>query len=277
MILDSLQPFTQAVAAHGGKKILPTSLSSAQMRQELDATVFRTSMISAKTLITDLLEGYKTRIASIINPTTEQRPDRVTADNPEGYVTTGLNLATARTETKQALQELGYTPQPGEAGTLKDLSSDSRINLVLKTNTETAQGAGRFLQMNDVDVIDQFPAQELYRLIDTHKHRDWATRWQAAADESGDDDAARVFNETGRMIALKASPIWDSLGNGAGGYDDTLNNPYPPFAFNSGMWVKSVSRKEAESLGLMDAGDKVVPHPLSIENLFGGLTEALAG
>lgn len=266
-MLDTLHPFTQAVQAHGIKKILPTDLSSADLRQ-LDAGLKRQSMFSARTLLTDLLDGYKEKIASIIDPETEQRADRITAENPQGNVTTGLNPTYARAEIKDLLSSLGYAPEEGEAGTLKDLSSNARIDLVIRTNTELAQGAGRFIQMNDADVIDEFPAQELVRFEPRVKVRDWETRWLAAADESGDTDAADCLNNSGRMVALKASPIWDSLGDGAGGYDDTLGNPYPPFAFNSGMWVQSVSRGDAEELGLMDGGDAVEAHPLDLTELF---------
>ena len=87
-------------------------------------------------------------------------------------------------------------------------------------------------------------------------------------DGSGDTDAARVLAESDRMVALKASPIWDSLGNGAGGYDDTLGNPYPPFAFNSGMWTDDVSRTDAEELGLITPGQKAQPAELDLRNLF---------
>ena len=54
------------------------------------------------------------------------------------------------------------------------------------------------------------------------------------------------------MIALKDSPIWEALGNGAGGFRDTLGNPYPPFAYGSGMdWI-GIDRDECISLGLID-------------------------
>jgi hypothetical protein len=266
-MLDTLHPFTQAVKANDVRELLPTSLDSAGIRA-LDAQIRRTSMVSSQTLLEDLLAGYKEKLGSILNPTTEQREDRVTEENPQGNVTEGLNQAYARTEIKALLRSLDYAPKEGEAGTIKDLSSDGRINLVLSTNVQTAQGAGRFIQMNDEDVVDEFPAQELYRLEETHKQRDWPARWRAAAEESGDDDAARILDETGRMVALKASPIWDSLGDGAGGYEDTLGNPYPPFAFNSGMWVQSVARADAEELGLIDKGQKAEAHPLELEKLF---------
>lgn len=57
------------------------------------------------------------------------------------------------------------------------------------------------------------------------------------------------------MIALKDSPIWAALGDGAGDYTDTLDNPFPPFAFNSGMDWRDVPRAECEELGLI-AGDE---------------------
>lgn len=266
MTLDALNPFSAAVKSLAARKVLPTSLGTAQLRT-LDAALKRQSFFSAKTLLEDLLDGYKTKVESILNPVTAQRADRVTADNPQGNVTTGLNPTYARAQIKDLLKSLGITPTGGDGG-VSELASDARINLVLKTNVELAQGAGRFIQGNDADVIDEFPAQELVRFEQTVKQRDWETRWQAAADESGDEDAARVLDETGRMVALKASPIWDSLGNGAGGYDDTLGNPFPPFAFNSGMWVQSVARDDAESLGLITSEQKAQTHPLDLAQLF---------
>jgi len=246
---------------------MPTSLDSAGIRA-LDASLRRQSFFSAQTLLTDLLQSYKDKIASIINPVTVQRADRVTEQNPEGNVTTGINPTYARAGIKQLLRDMDYQPEPDEAGTIKDLSSNQRIILVLRTNTEIARGAGSFIQQNNADVLDGFPALELYRLKGRVKVRDWEERWQAAADESGDTDADAALEDSGRMVALKASPIWDSLGDGAGDYDDTLGNPYPPFAFNSGMWTRNVSRKDAEELGLIEPGQKAQAHPLDLTNLF---------
>jgi len=245
---------------------MPTNLTSADLRK-LDAAIRRQSLFSAQTTLDNLLDHYKDQITSLLNPTTEQRADRITPENPEGNVTEGLNPAYARAGIKDLFKSMGITPS-GADGALTDITSDARINLVLRTNTELAQGAGRFIQMNDADVVDEFPAQELVRFEQRVKVRDWGARWQAAAAESGDDDAARVLHDSGRMVALKASPIWDSLGDGAGGYDDTLGNPYPPFAFNSGMWVQSVSRSDAEDLGLITAGQKAEAHPLDLADLF---------
>lgn len=258
-LLDKINPFAGAVQALVRRKALPTQLDSAALRQ-LGADFHRNNLVSAKTLITDLLDGYKDAVGSIINPVTVKRADRVTADNPEGYVTEGYDPATARLKIKELQKSLGM--QPGD-GSITDLTSDARINLVIKTNVELAQGAGNFLQGNDPAVIAGFPAQELYRLEARKVEREWPTRWRNAAQTVGDVDAARVAEETGRMIALKSSPIWQELGNA----EDGLGNPYPPFAFNSGMWVEDVDYAEAVQLGLLDKGETAQPNPLNVSQL----------
>lgn len=258
-------PFSEAVTNLQKKGLLPTNLSSAQLKQ-VDAALRRQSVFSARTTIEGYLGEIKKTVASIVNPIQEARENGGTA-------TSGFNPATARVQLREALKKYGYAPNEGEEGTLKDLSSDARINLVIKTNTELAQGAGSFIQQNaDPDVVAEYPALELIRYEDRETMRDWETRWQAAATESGDTDAARVLADSGRMVALKASPIWDSLGNGAGGYDDTLGNPFPPFAFNSGMWTDEVSRADAMELGLITENQEAQPAPLDLSELFAEVT-----
>ena len=66
----------------------------------------------------------------------------------------------------------------------------------------------------------------------------------------------RQFSRLGRalkdrFIALKSSPIWQALGDGVGGFTDTLGNPYPPFAYSSGMDWQAVDRDTCEKLGLV--------------------------
>ena len=62
-----------------------------------------------------------------------------------------------------------------------------------------------------------------------------------------------------RFIALKTSPIWQALGDGAGGFRDTLGNPYPPFAYSSGMAWVAVDRETCERLGLSGPEPETVP------------------
>ncbi|MBR2939389.1 MAG: hypothetical protein IKC15_05980, partial [Kiritimatiellae bacterium] len=76
---------------------------------------------------------------------------------------------------------------------------------------------------------------------------DWDRRWAAAGAATGWQGAC-----SDDYVALKDSPIWAALGEGAGGFRDAIGNPFPPFAFGSGMSWARVSRAEAAELGLVD-------------------------
>lgn len=273
----SAPPFTEAVRNLQQKGLLPTNLSSVQLRQ-IDAAVKRQSVFSARTVSEHYLEKIKTAVESIINP------QQVLREGQTQAVTEGYNPATARAELRRTLQQLGYQAAEGEEGTIKDLASDARINLVVKTNTELAQGAGAFVRQNfDAGVVDEYPALELVRFEAREHPRNWsgeeggddkvlgagfASRWHQAAQIAGDVDAARVLEESGRMVALKSSDIWQALGD----FEDGLGNPFPPFAFNSGMWTQEVSRADAVDLGLIGAGEKAEPADFDLSELFSGAT-----
>jgi hypothetical protein len=66
------------------------------------------------------------------------------------------------------------------------------------------------------------------------------------------------------MIALKNHDIWNWIGS-SDLFPDALDVIWPPFAFNSGMWVRDVSRGEMEEIGLMRRGDDA-PEPMNIED-----------
>lgn len=239
-------PFAEALAKLTGRGLILADLSSGEwagVPQALRERAFFIARLNNARIAQTLYEGVK----SMLNPGQERRPDRVTPDNPEGYVTTGKDLATLRAEGKALLRSIGYDPGD-KAGTIQDLSSDARLELIYKTNVESAQGFGAFLQGQAPGAIDAFPAQELFRLEDRKDERPWPTRWMQAG--------GQIFG--GRMIALKNDPIWENLGD-QNRYPDALGNPYPPFAFNSGMWVRDIPRSEAIELGLMTAEDVVQP------------------
>lgn len=268
-LLDLLNPFDAAMQTLARRDVMPTSLNTAQLRK-LGAAFHAGNFVSAQHTITgpltDLFDGVK----SILNPTTEQRPDRVTPENPQGNVTTGMNPADARLAVKQSLRAAGYQPDPDKRGTLMDLSSDPRINLQIKTNVERHQGDGFAIQSNDPAVLEAFPCWEFYRLEDRNKTRDWPTRWRTAAALVGDTDAIRVLDETERMVARIDSPIWQALGDGEGGYDDVLHRDRPPFAYNSGMWTRIISMKESLALGF------VFETPVASSDIISQLLEEVA-
>lgn len=264
--LDHPAPFADAIKSLFARVTMPTSLDTAGLRA-IDAETRRQSLFSAQTMMSDYLDDIRGVVESVLNPVTGVSKARVTKDNPEGFVTVGLDPASAKLKLLNSLRDKGYLPPEGKGGTLQDLSSDRRLSLVVKTNVELAQGAGHFIQSQDKDVIEAFPAQELVRFEARNKQRDWPERWRRAADYSGDDDAARVLDEHDRMIARKDSPIWDALGS-SDLFDDALDNPYPPFAFNSGMWVVDVDFETAEKFGLVTLDNLPEPQELDLGNLF---------
>lgn len=118
---------------------------------------------------------------------------------------------------------------------------------VLRTQSRMAASVAR-ANSQTVGTCYAFPAWELVRYKESRVLRDWKARWKAAGDATGWEGAIR---DSDVMVALKNSPIWQALGDGVGGYNDTLGNPYPPFAFSSGMDWSGVRRDECIKLGLV--------------------------
>jgi len=240
---------------------LPTQLDTAGLRK-LGADILRQSLFSARMSNATAVQGLREAITRILTSL--------------GDGTSSDNLAEARLKLKQLGQLLGYDPksgfpgetaEPAEAGSLRDLFSTNRLNLILKTQEMMTQGAAKNLWGNEPDALEQYPAWELVRVAAVEIPRGekkvkgglvevpedaWDTangRWVAALQATGDEDAQAIFDATGRMVARKDSAMWQALGDGEGGYDDTLGNDYEPFALNSGMGRVEVSAKEFADLG----------------------------
>lgn len=162
------------------------------------------------------------------------------------YAAGRINTADARVGLQAILDELGLSDH---TGSLTDLGSARRLNLILRTQTQMAASAARLAEQTP-DVLDAWPAWRLTRMGSRAVPReDWPQRWRSAGDAVGWRGACKD-----RMVALKSSPIWQALGDGAGGFRDTLGNPYPPFAFGSGLDWEDVPRAEALRLGLEPDG-----------------------
>lgn len=142
--------------------------------------------------------------------------------------------------------------EEGDTGLITDITSRKRLELIYDWQVQDAYEFGRWKMGQDQDLLDAFPAQEFLRVESRHHPReDWPQRWDAAAQESGDQAALAVRRATGRMVALKDSGIWTAL--------SVFGRPWPPFDWGSGMGVASVSRSEAEDLGLIKKGEPVQP------------------
>lgn len=126
---------------------------------------------------------------------------------------------------KGFLKATGYEPEPGTEGTIQDLSSNARLRLIVRTQSGFARGYG--VRAEALQNLAKRPWFELYRREQRKEPRDWPSRWRAAG--------GRLSKK--RFLAPITDPIWTRISD--------FGHPYPPFAFNSGMWVRSLSDRQA--------------------------------
>lgn len=220
MILRSPLPFQEAIDSREVKSILPTDFRT-RLLDQIPPQLRERAFFSAGVSNAQFLAQASAAVDELLAGKTD--------------------LATKRLGLRNLLDSLGYRPVAGEEGTLTDLSSDRRLNLILNTNLEMAQGYGYYAQGQDSAILDQWPAQELIRVRDSKVPRDWPARWEAAG--------GRFYD--GRMIALVNDPIWVEISR--------FGLPYAPFDYNSGMDLKRIDRDEAMALGLIDRDTQIAP------------------
>lgn len=218
MIFTEPKPFKEALEARAVKTLLPTELRTKDLA-----------------LLEPAIRERATFAAGVTNANFLQRVDDAIAKLLSG----SSDRATQRMELKRLQGSLGDSSV--DDTDLTDTRSDARLDLILDTNLQQAQGYGNWKQGQDAAVLEQWPAQELIRVQDSETPRDWSKRWA---------DAGGQFFGT-RMIALKNDPIWVKLSR--------FRLPYPPFDFNSGMDVQDVDRDTAVEVGLIGSDDVVEP------------------
>lgn len=239
-------PFITALARLR-RAALPLAADSRAIA-EMDRQVLERGFFSATNIFDEPLHLMRNAVAAIVSPRTEQRPDRVTPENPAGNVTVAPSLPEIRLATRRALDAAGYVPDPERAGTIQDLGSFRRINLVIEHNAAEAASYGQYVAGQNDAVLDAYPAQELVRFEDRKEPRDWVQTWRAAGGKvypGGDEATLNSY----RLIAAKDDPIWTAISR--------FGHPWPPFDFGSGMGLRDVSRAEAEELGVIPPGAAV--------------------
>ena len=212
------------------KSVLPTHLSSDEIKYTWAQRLKEQSIFSAKTIQEPYLKTVKDVLQRIA----------------KGDIATGE----ARKQMSIKLNELGIdlTRTEGEINPvirMQDIGSKIRMDLIIKTNVGVAQSMAQQATNTNPVVKVMYPAWELrsgeYRMT----HRPWPQIWS--------ESAARVHykgvsKDSSRMIALTTSPIWDLLGKSK----DGLGNPYPPYRYNSSYSWARVSRAECIQLGLIE-------------------------
>lgn len=158
----------------------------------------------------------------------------------------GKSESEVRRDLREYLASIGYDAdenlKPDEKsrrGTIKDLMTKARLDVMMKTNADQARGYASHIRATTAGAILAFPAYELVRVERRKLQRNWDERWKSAAEEVGWEGVAR----NGAKIALKTSPIWMRLSR--------FGNPFPPFDFNSGMGVRDVKKSVCREIGLL--------------------------
>ena len=198
------------------KTLVTSGLDSAQWNQVQaglrDRSFFSSHVESAK-----FLYAGRTQIAELL----------------EG----GKSESEIRYELRKVLDAEGYTAAPGDEGTLKDLRSQKRLDVLIQTNARQARGYVQMLEGTTPGALAAFPGQELIRVRNSQQKRDWASIWTEAG--------GKIIG--GRMVALKSSKVWVRISR--------FGVPWPPFEFGSGMGVQDLGKAECIELGLVREDD----------------------
>ena len=212
-----------------------TALDTEEIQLFWDERRRNQALYSARTTSTAYLERVKEVLQEYEDGLGEAEPGAT-----EEVITPGK--ARARMQMLEELQRLGIADEaPGDSGRITDLASSIRLNLILETNAQMAHSLDQIQATSDPVLRIMFPAWEFVRDEHRNEPRDWRARWDESAAAVNFVGVAR---NTDRMVALKDSPIWARLGS----YDDGLGNPFPPFAFGSGMGWEDVDDEEWEEM-----------------------------
>lgn len=143
--------------------------------------------------------------------------------------------ASAREFLQAVLKFYNYEAPEDAEGTIRDMTTPGRQNLIFD---QTVAQARNYAWKENLLADDRPHAWQLVRVGTRKEPRDWDTRWKDAYAQLSPAERLGVDAEGKR--ALVNSRIWQLLSRWGTGY--------PPFDFNSGMGVKSVSAD-----GLQDA------------------------
>lgn len=250
---ETPQPLNAVMQFLAAKTAMPTPLSTGQLTA-LTREVRQMSLYSARTMSAAYLEQVRQQLLDL--------------------AAGKINISTATQNLQLWLDRAGYTPEkhfgtaadesipPADKGTLRDLSSDSRLQVMLETNLRIADNTALAVTGMQPDALHDYPCWELLRVY-TRLHprgesgRDNDPSWQERFVRAG----GKLYG--GRMIARKTGPVWNNLGD-SGVFSDGTDSSVPPFAFRSGYGWEEVPRQECILLGVIDAGDEQGPKPPSL-------------
>lgn len=221
-----------------GRNVLPTSLSTEQLRRAFATAVRDASIFSARTTNIPYLSIQKEAIEAMLKG----------KRNGEHF---GKSEAVEMMRT--TLEHLRYDPErghfgtpadanlpPAKPGSIRDLSSFQRIELILDTQLLLASSKAQKASMLDPENRKMFPFVRLAKSYARKIRLNWLDRWRRVGGRPVGKD----------IIAEVDSPTWRALGTSRT-FRDALDTDVPPFAFGSKRAWEPVTMREAVRLGLI--------------------------
>lgn len=239
MQFTSPEPFNEAVDKLGEKSIIGSKLNSAEWA-DVPVGLRERAFFSSTVENARFLQRSKDFIGNFLTGVREDG----------GALAAGSRSQFVKELNTFAVGE-GMGPlTPEDTGTLKDITSQKRLNLIFDTQVQQAQDFGYWKQGQDPDVLDEFPAQRFIRVQEVKVPRPY-----------------HQLNE-GRVELKSDLDFWLSM-------NPDFGVPWGPWGFNSGMGVEDVDRAEAESLGLIQPGETPTPIDLSFNDRLEASTRGL--
>jgi hypothetical protein len=160
-------------------------------------------------------------------------------ENGERYFKAGGRAKFIEEAQKDAIKS-GLGPlDPNDKGTLKDVTSETRLGLIYDVNMKSARDFGYWKQGMDPDVLNAFPASRFIRVARVKKPRPV---------HEANRGAVRRKDDLKFWLAMNDPRI--------GGF----GVPWGPWGFGpSGMDTEDVGRAESDALGLTTPGEQVQP------------------
>ena len=162
----------------------------------------------------------------------------------------------ARGEMREFNDSIGYEPKPGTEGTIQDLSSDGRLNLIFRTTTSLVAAARNWDVWSSPMSLKLYPCQELRRKFNVRHPREssdgvgnryWFEKWQRLGGQ---------FYE-GRMMCRKDAAVCSEISE--------FGLPFGPPGFGSGYRWRQVSYDESTRLGVVATKEHLELPPLDLE------------
>lgn len=220
-------PFKSAVAKLGERSPIARALTSSEWK-DVPVALRERGFFSANVESARFLQNLQNATSSFLNNTRRDAKHGTMFDvgNRADFINQMQRLAIG--------YGLGDLVPENKRGGIQDITSESRLGLIFDTQTRQAQDYAFWRQGQDPDVLDEYPAQALIRVIDAkeprHKHTEW-------------EDKPRLKSDLG---------FWTTI-------NQDFGVPWGPWGWGCGHDVEDIDRETAEKLGLIKPGQAAQP------------------